>query len=66
MPIYAQENHVKVEFPDETTGIGEWIWVTAATPRGMATLAGSIRIVGHELPRPEDFVLAVSPCLNEN
>lgn len=27
MPIYAQGDYVKVEFPDETTGIGEWMWV---------------------------------------
>ncbi len=27
MPLYAQGDYVKVEFPDETTGIGEWMWV---------------------------------------
>jgi hypothetical protein len=27
MPTYAQGDYVKVEFPDETTGIGEWMWV---------------------------------------
>ena len=27
MPIYAPGDHIKVEFPDESTGIGEWMWV---------------------------------------
>ena len=27
MPLYAQGDYIKVEFPDETTGIGEWMWV---------------------------------------
>jgi uncharacterized protein YegJ (DUF2314 family) len=27
MPFYAQGDYVKVEFPGETTGIGEWMWV---------------------------------------
>lgn len=27
MPIYSQGDYVKVEFPDQTTGIGEWMWV---------------------------------------
>ena len=27
MPTYAHGDYVKVEFPDETTGIGEWMWV---------------------------------------
>ena len=27
MPTYEQGDYVKVEFPDEATGIGEWIWV---------------------------------------
>ena len=27
MPSYAAGDYVKVEFPDETTGIGEWMWV---------------------------------------
>jgi hypothetical protein len=26
-PVYEPGDHVKVEFPDETTGIGEWIWM---------------------------------------
>lgn len=26
-PIYERGDYVKVEFPDETTGIGEWMWV---------------------------------------
>lgn len=26
-PIYESGDYVKVEFPDETTGIGEWMWV---------------------------------------
>lgn len=25
--IYAPGDYVKVEFPDETTGVGEWMWV---------------------------------------
>jgi hypothetical protein len=24
---YQHDDYVKVEFPDETTGIGEWMWV---------------------------------------
>lgn len=24
---YAKGDYVKVEFPDETTGVGEWMWV---------------------------------------
>jgi len=27
MPTYDPGDYVKVEFPDETTGIGEWLWV---------------------------------------
>jgi antirestriction protein ArdC len=27
MPSYERGDYVKVEFPDETTGIGEWMWV---------------------------------------
>ena len=27
MPTYARDDYVKVEFPDEATGIGEWMWV---------------------------------------
>ena len=27
MPTYQRGDYVKVEFPDETTGIGEWMWV---------------------------------------
>lgn len=27
MPIYERGDYVKVEFPDEATGIGEWMWV---------------------------------------
>ena len=26
-PTYAPGDYVKVEFPDEATGIGEWMWV---------------------------------------
>lgn len=26
-PTYERGDYVKVEFPDETTGIGEWMWV---------------------------------------
>lgn len=26
-PAYQRGDYVKVEFPDETTGIGEWMWV---------------------------------------
>lgn len=27
MPKYEPGDYVKVEFPDEVTGIGEWMWV---------------------------------------
>jgi hypothetical protein len=27
MPTYEPGDYIKVEFPDETTGIGEWMWV---------------------------------------
>ncbi len=27
MPKYEPGDYVKVEFPDEATGIGEWMWV---------------------------------------
>ncbi len=27
MPTYAPGDYIKVEFPDEATGIGEWMWV---------------------------------------
>lgn len=27
MPSYERGDYVKVEFPDETTGISEWMWV---------------------------------------
>lgn len=27
MRTYARGDYVKVEFPDESTGIGEWMWV---------------------------------------
>ena len=26
-PTYERGDYVKVEFPDETTGVGEWMWV---------------------------------------
>ena len=26
-PQYATGDYIKVEFPDEVTGIGEWMWV---------------------------------------
>jgi len=26
-PVYERGDYVKVEFPDETTGIGEWMWL---------------------------------------
>jgi len=26
-PTYERGDYVKVEFPDEATGIGEWMWV---------------------------------------
>jgi len=26
-PLYERGDYVKVEFPDETTGIGEWMWM---------------------------------------
>lgn len=27
MPTYAPGDYVKVEFPNETTDLGEWMWV---------------------------------------
>ena len=27
MPIYEPGDYVKVEFPDEVAGVGEWMWV---------------------------------------
>ncbi len=27
MPKYESGDYIKVEFPDETTGIAEWMWV---------------------------------------
>jgi hypothetical protein len=27
MPSYLPGDYVKVEFPDEATGVGEWMWV---------------------------------------
>ncbi|MBZ5599027.1 MAG: DUF2314 domain-containing protein [Acidobacteriia bacterium] len=27
MATYERGDYVKIEFPDETTGIGEWMWV---------------------------------------
>jgi len=27
VPTYQRGDYVKVEFPDETTGIGEWMWL---------------------------------------
>jgi hypothetical protein len=27
MPRYAAGDYIKVEFPDEVTGVGEWMWV---------------------------------------
>ena len=27
VPTYERGDYVKVEFPDEATGIGEWMWV---------------------------------------
>lgn len=27
MPTFEPGDYVKVEFPDEATGIGEWMWV---------------------------------------
>jgi len=27
VPTYAPGDYIKVEFPDEATGIGEWMWV---------------------------------------
>ena len=26
-PVYERGDYVKVEFPDETTGVGEWMWM---------------------------------------
>lgn len=30
MPAYERGDYVKVEFPDEATGISEWMWVRVA------------------------------------
>lgn len=27
MSVYERGDYVKVEFPDEATGVGEWMWV---------------------------------------
>jgi hypothetical protein len=27
MATYNVGDHVKVEFPDEATGVGEWVWL---------------------------------------
>jgi len=27
VPTYEKGDYIKVEFPDETTGVGEWMWV---------------------------------------
>ncbi len=27
MPVYERGDYVKVDFPDEATGVGEWMWV---------------------------------------
>ena len=27
MPTYKPGDYIKVEFPDEATGVGEWMWV---------------------------------------
>ncbi len=27
MPTYERGDYVRVEFPDKTTGVGEWMWV---------------------------------------
>lgn len=27
MPTYERGDYIKVEFPDEATGVGEWMWV---------------------------------------
>jgi len=27
LPTYNHGDYIKVEFPDETTGISEWMWV---------------------------------------
>ena len=27
MATYEQGDYIKVEFPDEATGVGEWLWV---------------------------------------
>jgi hypothetical protein len=27
MPKYEKGDFIKVEFPDDTTGVGEWMWV---------------------------------------
>jgi hypothetical protein len=27
MPLYEKGDFIKVEFPDESTGVAEWLWV---------------------------------------
>jgi hypothetical protein len=27
VPKYQEGDYIKVEFPDESTGVGEWMWV---------------------------------------
>ena len=31
MPKYERGDYVKVEFPDEATGVGEWMWVRVSS-----------------------------------
>ena len=37
-PTYAPGDYVKVEFPDKTTGIGEWMWVRVSKPDVISVL----------------------------
>ena len=32
VPKYEAGDYIKVEFPDEATGVGEWMWVRASRP----------------------------------
>lgn len=31
MPQYEKGDYIKVEFADETTGVGEWMWVRVSS-----------------------------------
>jgi hypothetical protein len=37
LPTYQRTDYVQVEFPDETTGIGAWMWASRALRRQVAS-----------------------------